>query len=463
MNLQAVTYVYFLGAGGIGMSALGRYFLRRGIAVGGYDKTSTALTSELLAEGMEIGFTDSVAHLPKALTQPTDKETCLVVYTPAIPADSAQLNFLRSEGFTMIKRAEVLGLISRAHKTIAVAGTHGKTTTSTLIAHLLEQGGMQPVAFLGGISVNYNSNYLPGTAESILVAEADEYDRSFLQLFPETAVITSTDADHLDIYGEKNALVESFTAFADQVHPEGTLILKSGLDLPERLYSKAITYHTELPADVRLENCVSEGDRYRFDVRYNDHLMRGLTLGLPGFHNVENALAAIAAVYENGLDEAQIRAGLESFTGVKRRFEYIIREKDFVFIDDYAHHPEELRACISSVKRIYPGKNVLGVFQPHLFSRTRDFLDAFAESLSLLDEVVLLDIYPARELPIEGVSSAVLLEKITCSAKSLLRRDELVEYVATHKPEVLLTLGAGDIDMLVEPLHMRLTQTPSQL
>jgi UDP-N-acetylmuramate--alanine ligase len=313
---------------------------------------------------------------------------------------------------------------------------------------------------LGGISVNYNSNYLPGTTSSILVAEADEYDRSFLHLHPHTAVITSTDADHLDIYGKKDALVQSFSDFADQVDTAGNLILKAGLDLPKRLYDRAITYHTELPADVRLENCVAEGDKYRFDVRIQGHLLSGLTLGLPGFHNVENALAAIASVYLNGLSEASIRNGLESFRGVKRRFEYILRENDFVFIDDYAHHPEELRACITSVKRIYPGRHLMGVFQPHLFTRTRDFLDGFAESLSLLDEVILLDIYPARELPIEGVNSAVLLDKITSAKKSLLSKDELAAYIASHKPEVLLTLGAGDIDMLVEPIRQRLTQTP---
>jgi UDP-N-acetylmuramate--alanine ligase len=460
MNLQAVTYVYFLGAGGIGMSALGRYFLRRGIAVGGYDKTATSLTSELIAEGMNIGFIDSVQELPTDLTSISDKSQVLVIYTPAIPANSEQLNYFRSQGYSLIKRAEVLGLISRNHKTLAVAGTHGKTTTSTLIAHLLEQGGMHPVAFLGGISVNYNSNYLPGTTSSILVAEADEYDRSFLHLHPHTAVITSTDADHLDIYGKKDALVQSFSDFADQVDTAGNLILKAGLDLPKRLYDRAITYHTELPADVRLENCVAEGDKYRFDVRIQGHLLSGLTLGLPGFHNVENALAAIASVYLNGLSEASIRNGLESFRGVKRRFEYILRENDFVFIDDYAHHPEELRACITSVKRIYPGRHLMGVFQPHLFTRTRDFLDGFAESLSLLDEVILLDIYPARELPIEGVNSAVLLDKITSAKKSLLSKDELAAYIASHKPEVLLTLGAGDIDMLVEPIRQRLTQTP---
>ncbi len=460
MNLQAVTYVYFLGAGGIGMSALGRYFLRRGIAVGGYDKTATSLTSELIAEGMNIGFIDSVSQLPEEISSSADKSSILIIYTPAIPSNSELLNYFRNEGYMLIKRAEVLGLISRSHKTLAVAGTHGKTTTSTLIAHLLQQGGMNPVAFLGGISVNYSSNYLPGTSDSILVAEADEYDRSFLQLHPHTAVITSTDADHLDIYGKKDALVQSFSDFADQVNPHGFLILKAGLDLPKRLYDRAVSYHTELPSDVHLENCIAEGDKYRFDVRIQGKLLSGLTLGLPGFHNVENALAAIASVYLNGLSEDSIRKGLESFQGVKRRFEYIIRENDFVFIDDYAHHPEELRACITSVKRIYPGRHLMGVFQPHLFTRTRDFLDGFAESLSLLDEVILLDIYPARELPIEGVSSAVLLEKIQARKKSLLSKGELVDYISSNKPEVLLTLGAGDIDMLVEPIRQRLTQTP---
>ena len=461
MNLQAVKYVYFLGAGGIGMSALARYFLQRGLTVAGYDKTQTNLTNELQREGMTICFTDSIQSLPDYLVDSQIKESTLIIYTPAIPNESAQLNFLRSEGFQLLKRAELLGLISQSHQTIAVAGTHGKTTTSSIIAHLLEHAGKKPVAFLGGITGNYNSNYLPGTASSLMVVEADEYDRSFLHLHPNTAVITSTDADHLDIYKEKNELVKSFVDFADQLKQEGFLILKVGLDLPKRLYDRAYTYHTSENADIQLLNCVSEGERYRFDVRIKEHLIQNLTLGLPGFHNVENALAAIASVYLNGLNDDAIRSGLESFKGVKRRFEYIMREHDFIFIDDYAHHPEELKACINSVKLIYPEKKIMGVFQPHLFSRTRDFMDGFAESLSLLDEVILLDIYPARELPIEGITSAVLLKKIQSNNKILLNRTELPEYIAAHKPEVLLTLGAGDIDMLLEPIRQRLIQTPS--
>lgn len=461
MNLKVVTYVYFLGAGGIGMSALARYFLQRGIAVAGYDKTQTSLTNELQREGMTICFTDSMQSLPDYLVESEKKESTLVIYTPAIPADSVQLNFLLSEGFQLLKRAELLGLISQSHQTIAVAGTHGKTTTSSIIAHLLEHGGKKPVAFLGGITANYNSNYLAGTVSSMMVVEADEYDRSFLHLHPNTAIITSTDADHLDIYKEKDELVKSFINFADQLQSDGFLILKVGLDLPQRLYDRALTYHTSENADVQLLNCVSEGERYRFDVRIKNHVIQNLTLGLSGFHNIENALAAIAAVYLNGLDDVSIRSGLESFKGVKRRFEYILREHDCIFIDDYAHHPEELKACITSVKRIYPDKKIMGVFQPHLFSRTRDFMDGFAESLSLLDEVILLDIYPARELPIDGITSSVLLEKIHSNKKCLLSKSELPEHIASHKPEVLLTLGAGDIDMLLDTIRQRLTQTPA--
>lgn len=461
MNLQAITYVYFLGAGGIGMSALARYFLQRGITVGGYDKTQTALTNELQNEGMNICFSDSIQSLPSNLVDSQEKESSLIIYTPAIPADSAQLKYLRSEGFVLLKRAELLGLISESHQTIAVAGTHGKTTTSSIIAHLLEHGGKKPVAFLGGITSNYNSNYLPGTVSSVMVVEADEYDRSFLHLHPNTAIITSTDADHLDIYKERDALVKSFIDFADQLKPDGFLILKQGLDIPKRLFDRALTYHTSEHADVQLLNCFSAGERYRFDVQIKDHLIKDLTLGLPGFHNIENALAAITAVYLNGLDDDAIRSGLASFKGVKRRFEYLMREEDFIFIDDYAHHPEELKACISSVKKIYPDKKIMGVFQPHLYSRTRDFMDEFAHSLSLLDEVILLDIYPARELPIEGITSTVLLDKIQSNSKQLLNKSELPEYIASHKPQVLLTLGAGDIDMLLEPIRQKLTLNPS--
>jgi UDP-N-acetylmuramate--alanine ligase len=457
MDLQRLKYVFLLGAGGIGMSALARYFLQSGIQVGGYDKTRTSLTDALIQEGVDLVFEDSLATLPSQLKENSRKDEVLIIYTPAIPKDHQQFNFLLSTGWKLHKRAEVLGIISKYHTTIAVAGTHGKTTTSTLIAHILESAGLKPVAFLGGISGNYNTNYLSGTSTSILVVEADEYDRSFLQLFPNTAVITSTDADHLDIYGKKEALQDSFAEFAGHTDSNGTILIKAGLSFQADILERALTYHTQLNANFKLGECALEGDFYRFSVDLNGVQAGDFVLGLPGFHNVENALAAIAAAYLNGVSIAQIREALASFKGVKRRFEYIIRRRDLIFIDDYAHHPEELRACISSVRLLYPTKKILGVFQPHLFSRTRDFYDEFAASLSLLDEVILLDIYPARELPIEGVSSAQLLNKITIASKQLVSREELPELVASKNPEVLLTLGAGDIDSLIEPLRICLT------
>jgi len=456
MNLEAVKYVYLLGAGGIGMSALGRYFLRRGIPVAGYDRTSVSFTDQLQKEGMQLVFDDNAALIPADMLTPEFKEHALVIYTPAVPKENLILNALINEGFKLYKRAEVLGMLSKGHPTLAVAGTHGKTTTSTLVAHILKSASLEPVAFLGGVSVNYGTNYLSGGKDSFLVAEADEYDRSFLQLYPHSSIITSTDADHLDIYGEANVLLESFAQFARQTSEDGVLLVKAGLNLPADILENAVTYHTSSEADVMLDDYKLIGDHYHFNIRIGKYVMTNLELGLPGLHNVENAIAAAAICFFNGVSEDEIRKALKSFTGVKRRFEYIIRRDDLIYIDDYAHHPEELRACISSVKAIYPNKKITGVFQPHLFSRTRDFYDGFAESLSMLDEVILLDIYPAREQPIEGVSSSALLEKISHNSKRLVTKAELPELLATLKPEVLLTLGAGDIDALVEPIRERL-------
>jgi UDP-N-acetylmuramate--alanine ligase len=456
MNLEAVKYVYLLGAGGIGMSALGRYFLHRGIPVAGYDRTSVSFTDQLQKEGMQLVFEDRAELIPESLFADDLKNNVLVIYTPAIPKDNIILNTLINKGFKLYKRAEVLGILSKGHPTLAVAGTHGKTTTSTLVAHILKSASLAPVAFLGGVSVNYGTNYLSGNNDSFLVAEADEYDRSFLQLFPDSSIITSTDADHLDIYGKADALLDSFAQFARQTSEDGVLLVKAGLNLPSDILERAITYHTTENADVMLADCMLVGDKYQFSIKIGKYEITNLELGLPGMHNVENAIAAAAICYFNGVSEDQIRIALKSFSGVKRRFEYIIRRDDLTFIDDYAHHPEELRACIGSVKAIYPNKKITGVFQPHLYSRTRDFYDGFAASLSMLDEVILLDIYPARELPIEGVSSAALLEKISHPAKRLVTKSELVDVIATLQLEVLLTLGAGDIDALVEPIHERL-------
>lgn len=456
METGKLKYIYLLGVGGIGMSGLARYFLNQGCQVAGYDKTRTSLTDELIAEGLSISFEDSISTLPEFIISGPSAEK-LVIYTPAVPADSLQLNFIKNEGFTPVKRAQVLGMIAAAHKTIAVAGTHGKTTTSTMIAHVLKHAGLDPVAFLGGISVNYGSNYLRGNAKSILVAEADEFDRSFLTLHPDSGIITSTDADHLDIYGKPAALLESFSDFAKSVKRK--LVLKNGLPLSQDIYNKATTYHTSLPSDVLLESCSIEGDKYVFSVRCGTKIIKDIQLGIPGFHNVENALAAIAIALDLGISESKIKEGLETFKGVKRRFEYILKSNNLVYIDDYAHHPEELKAFIGSVREMYPNKRLSGIFQPHLFSRTRDFMDGFAESLSMLDDVYLMEIYPAREKPIPGITSSALLEKMNHPSAKLVDTEEFLKIISENQPEVLLTMGAGDIDRLVSPLkHLLATK-----
>jgi len=456
MKPEAVKYVYLVGAGGIGMSALGRYFLKQGIQVWGYDKTRVAFTQQLEAEGMKIVYEDRSELIPDELLDAKNRDSVLVIYTPAVPRHTAIVQTFTTAGVKIFKRAEVLGILSRGHKTLAIAGTHGKTTTSTLVAHILKVAGDEPVAFLGGIATNYGTNYLEGSSKSKMVVEADEYDRSFLHLHPHSSIITSTDADHLDIYGNRNAMQESFMQFARQTANDGFLLIKKGLEFPEDISTRSISYHTSEQADVMPVNLRLEGDRYRFSIRIKEALIENLELGLPGLHNLENALAASAMCYLNGVSESSIREALKSFDGVKRRFEYIVRKPDFVYIDDYAHHPEELRACISSVRAIYPGRRISGVFQPHLFSRTRDFIDGFARSLELLDDVILLDIYPARELPIEGITSSALLNLIARPSKQLCTKEELAERILSLQPEVLLTLGAGDIDALVQPLKIRL-------
>lgn len=456
MNHDSIKYVYLLGVGGIGMSALARYFLGQGVKVAGYDRSCVTLTEQLEKEGVDITYADAPEHIPTSWLSEAERQHLLVIYTPAIPANHQQLKYLRALEIPLYKRAEVLGILSARHKTIAVAGTHGKTTTSTLVAHVLQTAGLEPVAFLGGISGNYLTNYLPGKPGSLLVAEADEYDRSFLKLHPQSAIITSVDADHLDIYGEPDALISSFTEFALKVAEPSKRVIKSGLQLPESVTRGATRYSLYGPAAVYAENIQLQGDIYHFDLMVNGERWTKLELGLPGLHNLENAVAAAAVCLIEGIREEQLRQAFKSFKGVKRRFEYIVRSNKLVFIDDYAHHPEELKACINSVKALYPGKKLSGVFQPHLFSRTRDFYDGFAESLSLLDELFLLDIYPAREEPIPGVSSAALLERMRHPAARLVTKIELAEVVANSHPEVLITLGAGDIDACVEPLKNHL-------
>jgi UDP-N-acetylmuramate--alanine ligase len=463
MKLNQLTHIYFLGIGGIGMSALARFFRASGKIVAGYDKTSSELTDKLMKEGIQIHFEENISLIPKEFLNTNGKEKILIVWTPAVPKDHAELVWFTENNFTLMKRAQVLGLIAGETNTIAIAGTHGKTTTTTLTAHLLKTAGVDCSAFLGGISQNYQTNLLLGKnlgkenipmEENIVVAEADEYDRSFLWLHPSIAVVTSVDADHLDIYGDNEAMLDTYRQFVKQVGK--TIVTKKSVAeiLGITNDKRVISYSLEDKAtDSFAENIRVENGYYVFDLTLNKTKISNLRLGLPGRHNVENAVAAASAAKQIGVDEESIRKGLSSFLGVKRRFDFRVRSPQVVYIDDYGHHPAELKACISSVKELFPGKKITGIFQPHLYSRTRDFADEFAKSLDLLDDVVLLEIYPAREKPIPGITSSMLLEKIVAKRKALYSKSEVVEKVLKHEFDVLLTMGAGDIDQFIAPLQ----------
>ncbi len=452
LNLKRYTHIYFLGIGGIGMSALARWFLANGYVVAGYDKTSTPLTQALEAEGMEINYQDVLSAMPDWIKTWSDK--ILVVLTPAIPTDHQQWNWLLAKEFRIFKRAKVLGLIASGHKTIGIAGTHGKTTTSTMLAHLLKSGGVATTAFMGGIARNYNTNLLLSTkpaTETWLVAEADEFDRSFLHLYPQITVLTSTDADHLDIYGHADDLLETFGLFVGQIQVGGTVYTRKGITTVVPSHAK----HHEFDlasAEICAQDLKVHNDCFSFDAKLHNQLVPGIVLQMPGYHNVANALAAAAVASEIGLNADQIREGLNSFKGVGRRFEFVKQTGATTFIDDYAHHPTEIEAFLSSVKAMYPNKRVTAIFQPHLYSRTRDFLMGFAQALGLADEVILLDIYPAREQPIPGVTSERLLELIPIQNKLLLPKQRLVGYLANHPVEVICTIGAGDIDAMVQSI-----------
>ena len=448
MELKSIHRVYLIGIGGIGMSGLARYFHHLGCVVCGYDKTHTPLTDELHNEGICVIFEDRQDWIPMSFQEPA--EGTLIIYTPAIPKDSAIVNYFRRKGFELYKRSQVLGLISKGMFTIAVAGTHGKTTTSGMIAHILKDSGKDCSAFLGGISSNYQTNVLYGNND-IVVVEADEYDRSFLTLHPNIAIITSMDADHLDIYGDHSQLEESFRLFASQIKPNGVLIYRKGLPLGE-----GFTYAMNDEAGAMASNIRIEDGNFYFDFSDGNTSIPNIKMGIAGLHNIENATAAIEAALHVEVSADAIREALGSFKGIKRRFEYIVKNTDHIYIDDYAHHPEELRAAITSVKRLYPNKKLTVIFQPHLFTRTRDFVDGFAEVLDMADEMLLLDIYPARELPIEGVDSNMILSRMKLANKRIVGKDESVQIIKNEKPELLLTVGAGDIDALVKPLKQAL-------
>lgn len=455
MNLKEIEIVYFLGIGGIGMSALARYFNHHKKIVMGYDRTPTPLTSELEMEGISIHFDDTILEIPQII-KVTPREKILVVYTPAIPSDSNEKNWFLENGFDLKKRSEVLGAITASSKTIAIAGTHGKTTTSSLVAHLLKDSGNECNAFLGGITANYNTNLLLGKSDSWTVVEADEFDRSFLTLHPELAVITSMDADHLDIYGDARHVTEGFQLFANRVVEGGTILVKEGLDIQSHHLQenvKLLRYSISQEADYFGKNIRVENGSYVFDLVTPQGELFGLSLGQPGRHNIENAVAACAMALLSQVQLAQLPSVLASFRGVRRRFETIFKSSDLTFIDDYAHHPTELTAAINSASELFPGQKIIGIFQPHLFTRTRDFADDFANALSLLDEVILLPIYPARELPIEGVTSEMLLERVKNSNKSLIQKADLLNQIDKIDNGVILTLGAGDIDTFVPQIQ----------
>ena len=444
MELESINRVYLIGIGGIGMSGLARYFKKRGAVVCGYDKTPTPLTEALMNEGIPVVFSDDTDNIPFSFSE-NDAST-LIIYTPAIPKGSPILNHFRVNKFTLKKRSEVLGIISKGMFTVAVAGTHGKTTTSSIIAHLLKDSGNDCSAFLGGITSNYNTNVLFGSNDTVVV-EADEYDRSFLTLHPDIAVVTSMDADHLDIYGDAGHLVESFKQFAGQLKPGGILIHRKGLDL-----EGGLTYAANEEADIRALNIRVEEGAFRFDFTNGTQLLENLQIVLPGVHNIENTIAAIEVALRLEIPEEKIRAALASFRGVRRRFEYLVKTHSHVYIDDYAHHPEELRACITAVKALYPDKKLCTIFQPHLFTRTRDFAKEFSEVLGMTDELIMLDIYPARELPIQGIDSALILNAVEVTDKKILSKQETLEHIRRERPELVLTVGAGDIDTLVKPI-----------
>ena len=445
--------VYFIGIGGIGMSAIARYYNHAGYNVSGYDKTPSKLTAKLEEEGIHIHYTEDISYVPQ------DKDETLVIYTPAIPKDMAELVFVQENGYRTVKRSRALGEIASTQKCLGVAGTHGKTTTSTLLSHLYTNSGAGCSAFLGGISKNYRTNLLL-SKNPVLVAEADEFDRSFLQLFPDIAIITSTDADHLDIYGNAETLKEAFAEFASQIKPDGALILKKGVEINlTNVKAKVYSYSYSEAADFYAANIQLQGNGHLvFDLVYPGGTIEGCTVGIPGWVNVENGIAAAAAALLGGVAPQDVKAGLSSFQGVERRFDIHVNTPGLTYIDDYAHHPQELSSAISSIRNIFPGRKITAIFQPHLYTRTRDFAAEFAQSLSMVDELVLLDIYPARELPIEGVTSEIIFKDVTVGNKTMLKKEEVLEWLKGHEVDILITFGAGDIDRLIVPIEEMLKE-----
>ncbi|WP_282124627.1 UDP-N-acetylmuramate--L-alanine ligase [Algibacter mikhailovii] len=447
MNLNQIHNVYFIGIGGIGMSALARYFKAKGKSVSGYDRTQTEITDSLQTLGIAVHFVDSVEQINPVFL---DKDTTLVVYTPAVPGSHKELNYFMAHNFQVVKRSKVLGMITENTFCLAVAGTHGKTTTTSILGHLLNVCDVPLTAFLGGISENYNSNLILNGTE-VTVVEADEFDRSFLTLSPNLACITSMDADHLDIYGDASEIEKSFQDFSKRIKPGGKLFFRNGLPL------EGMTYGIDDDSDYSIQNIKIKEGTYFFDVKTPKMVLENLEFNLPGRHNLSNALIALAMAVEYGCPYQQLAKALASYSGVKRRFTYQIKRDDLVLIDDYAHHPEAINAVFGAIEEMFPKKKVLAVFQPHLYSRTRDFIDDFAKSLSQFDELILLDIYPARELPIDGVTSEWLLSKVNCEHKKLVTKEKLLDEISVSDAQVILTMGAGDIGDEVQHIKRRLS------
>ncbi len=444
-----INKIYLIGIGGIGMSALARYYNTCGYYVAGYDKTKSKLTENLSDEGIYITYTDSIDTIPSQIKDSINNT--LIIYTPAIPKESIQFNFFVDKKYNLIKRSKALGFIAQSKTTLAVAGTHGKTTTSTILAYIFNYSSKKATSFLGGISKNFNSNLVVDNGE-YLVAEADEYDRSFLQLYPYIAAITSTDSDHLDIYKDSKSMISSFCDFVSQIKPDGAVILHLDTDptLKEYAKSKIYTYSYNREADFYGKNHTKDGDGYiLFDLAYPQGIIERCKLGIGGEINTENAIAAAAIAILAGIDHLQIKEALSSFKGVERRFDIRVNNRQIVYIDDYAHHPSELKAAISSIKDLFPNRKLTGIFQPHLYSRTKDFYIEFAKALDTLDNAILLDIYPAREEPIEGVSSQLILDNMRNTNAFIISKEELMNYIKTNSFDVLITFGAGDIDRFV--------------
>ena len=446
MNLDSIRKIYFIGIGGIGMSALAKYFFNKNLIISGYDKTQTNITDSLISLGIKIVFKDSDDLIDKEFL---DSKETLVVVTPAIPITNKILNYFKSSGFKVMKRAEVLGLITSNSKCLAIAGTHGKTTTTAILTHLMFECDQKFTSFIGGISENYNSNFIDNGHEYTIV-EADEYDRSFLCLAPDIACITSIDADHLDIYGDESNLNNAFSEFSKLIPSKNKLFVHSNIDFP------GISYGINTSSDYCAQNISIENGVYNFDLKAPNTIFKGLKFSIPGKHNLSNAVAAFAMALESGCNEINLRSALETYKGVKRRFSYKLKNDDLIFIDDYAHHPKEIDVVWEAVNEIYPNKKTTAVFQPHLYSRTKDFADDFAVSLSKFDTVLLLDIYPAREIPIHGVTSTWLLEKITSRRKKLVTKDNLFKAIIAEDNPILITMGAGDIEVEVDKLTKNL-------